>query len=128
MSTIALVFEGSSRGEPGAGFGSYAIVKGNQRTLTHLEFGDGMTSQEAGYDTLITALRTLLRQEKAPAEVSLEIRTTNHLIVNQVKGSWVVREAQLKARRDQVVDLLQRFGSASLIRVTRDQAARLMTR
>lgn len=128
MVKIMLVFDGGSRGEPGAGFGSYAVVKDNQRTITRLEFGDGMTSQEAGYDTLINALQMLIRQEKTPGDISLEIQTSNHLIINQVNGSWEAHEARLKTRRTQVVDLLRQFGTASLKRMTRDQVSRMLTR
>ncbi len=128
MAKITLVFDGGSRGESGAGFGSYAFVRDNQHTVTRLEFGDGMSSVEAGYDTLINALQTLIRQEKSPADVLLEIHTANHLIINQVKGSWEAREAPMKARRNQVADLLRQFGAAKLVRVTRDQVSRMLMR
>lgn len=125
MLKILLVFEGGSRGSPGAGFGSYAIIKNNQRTITRLEFGSGMTGPEAEYDTLINGLETLIGQEN-PAETVLEIRCTSQLIVNQVKGTWRVSGEGLVSRRDRARDLLRRFKGYSLKRKTRDQIRRLL--
>jgi ribonuclease HI len=128
MVRISIVFDGSSRGNPGSGYGSFAITKDNQRTVTYLEFGGGMTSHEAGYDTLITALRTLMRQEKTPGDIALDVRSSNPLIVNQVKGSWEARESRMRTRRDQARELLAQFGSVSLTRVSREQVERMLTR
>ncbi len=128
MAKITLVFDGGSRGNPGAGFGVYAVLKNNQRTVTCLEFGGRMTSHEAGYDTLITALRTLIRQEKTPGEIALEVQTSNPLIINQVRGSWEAREKRMKVRRDQVSDLLAQFGSVLLTRVSRQHVSQMLIR
>ncbi len=122
MSKVVLVFDGGSRGNPGAGYGSYAIVKGSQRTITRLEFGAGMTNPEAEYDTLITALKTLLRQESA-ATTALEIRTSSQLVVNQVGGTWKARDVRMQSRRDQVKGLLGQFKSFSITHISPDQVA-----
>ena len=56
-SDYLLVFDGGSKGNPGPGYGSYAITRtrdGAQR-LERLEFGDGYTNNEAEYDNLIAA-------------------------------------------------------------------------
>jgi ribonuclease HI len=122
MSKVVLVFDGGSRGNPGAGYGSYAIVKGSQHTITRLEFGAGMTSPEAEYDTLITALKMLHRQEPVGTTM-IEVRTSSQLIVNQVKGTWQARDARMQSRRDQVRGLLSQFKSFSIIRVLPEQVA-----
>ena len=127
MSTIVLVVDGSSRASDGGGYGSFAIIKNNQRTVTHLEFGGRMTSHEAAYDTLITALKTVLRQELA-AEMSLEIQTPSSLIVHQIKGTWATREQRLIARRDEVHRLAASFASMTIAHIPREQANRLLAR
>ena len=120
MSKVVLVFDGGSRGNPGAGYGSYAIVKGSQHTITRLEFGAGMTSPEAEYDTLITALKTLLRQEPVGA-TTIEVRTSSQLVVKQVKGTWKARDTRMQSRRDQVQGLLGQFKSFSITHISPEQ-------
>jgi len=123
---ITLAFDGGSHDGTGSGFGSYAIVKGAKRTVTRIEFGGGMTSHEAGYDTLIMGLKTLIRQER-PAEVALEIQTANQFIVNQVNGRTDQLDARMQNRRDQVASLLQQFASYNMIRVSPDRSAQMLT-
>ncbi len=127
MSNLVLVFDGSSRASDGGGYGVFAILKNQQRTVTHLEFGGRMTTHEAAYDTLITALKTVLRQESA-AETALEIRTPASLIVHQMKGTWATREQRLIARRDEAQGLIAAFASMTITRISREQAKRLLAR
>lgn len=119
MLKVTLVFDGGSRGNPGAGYGSYAVIRNNQQTVTHLEFGRGMTAHEAEYDTLITALETLSRQENV-AHLALDIHTTSQLILNQLKGTWKAKTGRLLARRDRTLELLAAFKSYTLHQATPD--------
>jgi ribonuclease HI len=125
MVKVLLVFDGGSRGDTGAGFGSYAIIQNNQRTITRLEFGNGMTPHEAGYDTLLTALEVLARQEN-PADITLEIQTASQLVVNQVKGTWKARTSRLSTRRDRVCEMSRRFKSFTLTRASREQVKQML--
>ncbi len=127
MSKIVLVFDAASSGSRGNGSGSYAIIKGNLRTVTRLEFGNGMTAHEAQYDTLITALEMLVRQESA-GETVLEIRSPSQLVIRQVLGIWQTREAHLRTRLDRVRELLRHFKSATLAYIPREQANNLLAR
>ena len=57
-----LIFDGGSKGNPGKGYGSYAIIRtqdGAQR-VERVDFGDGYTNNEAEYDSLIAGLQDLL--------------------------------------------------------------------
>lgn len=127
MSKIVLIFDAASSGSRGSGSGSYAIIKGNLRTVTRLEFGNGMTVHEAQYDTLITALETLTRQEPA-GETILEIRSPSQLVIRQVLGIWQAREAHLRTRLDRVRELLRHFKAATLAYIPREQASSLLAR
>jgi hypothetical protein len=122
---ITLAFEGGSREGLGSGFGSYALVKGNQRTVTRLEFGNGISSQDAVCDTLIMALKALARQE-APSQVALEIKTSNQGLVNLITCPADALEPRIKAKHDQVMNLLQLFGSYQVVRTSREQAAQFL--
>src|SRR5215510_12788812 len=52
-----IVFDGGSRGNPGAGYGSYAVFEGTQPApVQRLEFPGSLTNNEAEYHTLLAAL------------------------------------------------------------------------
>jgi ribonuclease HI len=127
-----LIFDGGSRGNPGWGYGSYALTRvqdGAQR-LERLELGDDYTNNEAEYDVLIAALRDLIgRIEKAgrqPAEFSLEVRGDSTLVIRQVQGRWKAREPRMRQRRDACQRLLQRFAAAELKIQPREESVRVL--
>jgi len=90
-----LIFDGGSRGNPGPGYGSYALIKptgsadlpelaepsalsARSADVVRLDFGARMTNNEAEYDTLIAALEDLIARitqaGRNPAEFSVEVR------------------------------------------------------
>jgi ribonuclease HI len=129
---IVLVFDGGSRGNPGWGYGSYAIQRasdGAQR-LERLDLGDGYTNNEAEYDTLIAALQDLIRRLEAtgrdPGEFALEVRGDSALVLNQVEGRWKAKEPRMRQRRDQCWGLLRRFGAVTLTAQPREESVRVL--
>jgi ribonuclease HI len=127
-----LIFDGGSKGNPGWGYGSYAITRtqdGAQR-LERLDLGDGYTNNEAEYDTLIAALQDLIgRVEEAgrePQEFGLEIRGDSTLVIRQVQGKWQAKEPRMRARRDSCLRLLRRFGSVELKTQPREESVRVL--
>lgn len=127
-----LTFDGGSKGNPGRGYGSYAItrVKDGFQRLERLDLGDRYTNNEAEYDTLIAALRDLLgRIDKAgrdPQEFSLEVRGDSTLVINQLQGRWKIREPRMKERVDRCRPLLQRFGMVDLQTQPREESVRVL--
>jgi len=127
-----LTFDGGSRGNPGFGYGSYAITRvqdGAQR-LERLELGDDYTSNEAEYDTLIAALQDLIQRiEEAgrePQEFLLEVRGDSALVINQLQGHWKAKEPRMRVRRDRCWRLLQRFGAVALKAQPREESVRVL--
>ncbi len=127
-----IVFDGGSRGNPGQGYGSYALTRlqDGARRLERLEFGGGYTNNEAEYDTLIAALQDLVQRiEEAgrrPEEFSLEIRGDSALVINQLQGRWKAKEARMAERRDRGRELLRRFGSVTLKAHPRAESVRVL--
>jgi ribonuclease HI len=127
-----IVFDGGSRGNPGQGYGSYALTRlqDGARRLERLEFGGGYTNNEAEYDTLLAALQDLLQRiEEAgrkPGEFSLEIRGDSALVINQLQGRWQAKEARMAERRDRGLKLLRRFGSVTLKAQPRAESVRVL--
>lgn len=117
---VRVVFDGGSKGNPGAGYGSYALQWPGQAQpeVVRLQFDGRMTNNEAEYDTLIAALRDLLARaaaaQVAASQVYVDIWGDSQLVVNQVNGSWKINKPHLLARCNQVRELLQQFGFAAL--------------
>lgn len=116
---IHIVFDGGSRGNPGQGYGSYALDwPGTPQQVIRLQFGDQVTNNEAEYDTLIAALEGVVKrlqdQDADPQTAGVEIRGDSQLVINQVRGQWKCNHERLRVRRDRVRELLQQFGRWTL--------------
>jgi ribonuclease HI len=127
-----LVFDGGSRGNPGWGYGSYAITRTADRAkrLERLDLGDGYTNNEAEYDTLIAALGDLIaRIEEAgrqPGEFRLEVRGDSALAINQIDGRWKAKEPRMRERRDRCRRLVGRFGGVVLKTQPREESVHVL--
>ncbi|GAB4529094.1 MAG: hypothetical protein Kow0063_05810 [Anaerolineae bacterium] len=126
-----VVFDGGSEGNPGFGYGSYAVIArdGRQR-VRRLDFGGDMTSNEAEYDTLIAALQDVSERVEAagkrPADFSVEVRGDSRLVLRQVRGDWKAREERMRHRRDMVRSLLSRFGGYRLVEQPREETVKVL--
>jgi ribonuclease HI len=127
-----LVFDGGSKGNPGWGYGSYNITRvadGAQRT-ERIDLGDGYTSNEAEYDTLIVALKDLTGRievaDRQPDEFHVEVRGDSALVINQLAGRWEARDPRMVERRDRVRALLDRFADAALVAQPREESVRIL--
>ena len=128
---IRIVFDGGSRGNPGQGYGSYALDwPGQPRQIIQLNFGDLVTNNEAEYDTLIAALeavhRRLLEQQIEPRSAALSIRGDSLLVCNQVRGNWRCKEPRLKSRLEKARALLSSFGNATLDHHPREKSVKIL--
>ena len=127
-----LVFDGGSKGNPGLGYGSYAItrVQDGARRLKRLRFGDGYTNNEAEYDTLIAALQVMVARIEAagrqPGEFSLEVRGDSALVINQLQGKWKAKEPRMRERRDRCLFLLRHFDAVRLKAQPREESVRIL--
>lgn len=127
-----LVFDGGSKGNPGLGYGSYAVTRvqdGAQR-LERLTFGEGYTNNEAEYDSLAAALEDLLdtiqNAGRQPQEFALEVRGDSALVLNQLQGKWQAKEPRMKRRRNQCLRLLRRFGQIEFRPQPREAIVRVL--
>lgn len=127
-----LIFDGGSLGNPGPGYGSYLLVRnrdGKSRTQ-RLDFQEEMTSNEAEYRTLIAGLEdlvsTIRKVGRSPQGFSLEVRGDSRLILYQVARRWKTKKPHLMPLRDKVEELLEGFGSITLIWQRRDKSERVL--
>ena len=126
----AIVFDGGSEGNPGRGYGSYAIVVQDKRDIKRLKFGDDMTNNEAEYATLMHALDDVQgrieRASRLPEEFSIEVRGDSALVLKQVSGEWKAKDEQMRLMRDSVRRSLQRFKANRLTAQPREETVRLL--
>lgn len=128
---VVVIFDGGSRGNPGQGYGSYALRwPGQAQQIVQLRFGDRVTNNEAEYDTLIASLEAILQRladsGAASKTAKVEVRGDSLLVINQVKGLWEAKEARLQVRRDRVRELLEAFGSWQLIHHDRQNSVQTL--
>ncbi len=120
MTDYTIIFDGGSLGNPGQGYGSYALRRNRDAKLRkrRLTFGEEDTSNQAEYQALIAALEdlaeTIQKAGRSPHDFSLEIKGDSKLIIHQLEGSWKTKSLRLMELRDRVEELITRFGSVEL--------------
>lgn len=123
-----VVFDGGSLGNPGQGYGSYALFEGNRPgAAQRLTFPGSLTNNEAEYMTLLAALRALLDRLGDDAEGrTLEVRGDSALVIQQVLGAWKAKDDRMRALRDEVRALLRRFSRWRLVQQPRQDTVRVL--
>jgi ribonuclease HI len=125
-----LVFDGGSHGNPGPGYGSYALARGEERPrIVRLEFGE-MTNNEAEYETLIAGLQGLAERIQAgnasPADASVEARGDSALVIHQINGTWKAKDDRMRALRNRGRKLLTLFKEHRLVLQGREESVRVL--
>jgi ribonuclease HI len=98
--------------------------------VVRLDFGGAMTNNEAEYDTLIAGLSDLVQKltdaKRSPSEFSIEVTGDSYLVINQVSGVWKAKDERMRARRNQVRELLNRFAGYRLGIQPRQESVRVL--
>jgi ribonuclease HI len=128
---LDVVFDGGSRGNPGQGYGSYMVQSpGRRPVVKRVEFGDNYTNNQAEYDSLIAALEYIINRldvtNRSPEQVALDIKTDSDLVVNQLQGTYKVKEGGLKPRHARALELLDQFGAWMVTWHPREESVRLL--
>jgi len=113
------------------GFGSYHLEsRTGQKQVIRLEFGRGVTNNEAEYRTLIAGMKDLVgriqRAGKNPSDYSLLVHTDSQLMVGQLTQGWQIKAANLRPLVDEARSLVQAFGRCDLVKVPRDEIVRVL--
>jgi len=128
---FVLVFDGGCIGNPGAAYGSFRLERTGTPPMQvqRLKFGRG-TNNEAEYKALlggIEAVRRLLAGEGLrPADVELEVRGDSRLVLEQLRGTWRVKNARLAELHRQADELLQGFAHVRLVHQDRSRSVRIL--
>lgn len=125
-----IVFDGGSRGNPGQGYGSYAVRVRGKAEVKRLNFGGDMTSNEAEYATLLQALDDVQgrieRELKLPEDFSLEVRGDSALVIHQISGEWHAKDRRMRLLRDSVRRALNRFKANRLTHQPRAETVKVL--
>lgn len=132
MADYTIVFDGGSRGNPGVGYGSYALRRNRDGKLRkrRLNFGEQVTSNQAEYQALIAALEDLIgtirKARRTPKDFSLEIKGDSRLVLHQLEGSWKTKSLRLMPLRDRAEELLAELGSYELVWQPREDSVEIL--
>jgi ribonuclease HI len=113
---FTIVFDGGSLGNPGLGYGSYEIAgRGDVSAAQRIEFGQGLTNNQAEFHALIAALEELLRRTGSEARsLRIAVRGDSQLVIRGLTGEWKVKHPGLQPLHRQALELLRRFGSVDI--------------
>ena len=126
-----ITFDGGSLGNPGKGYGSYRITDASgPRQVVRLDYsphGEIVTNNQAEYRTLIAALHQI-SSEVSPRQNQVRVRVVgdSQLVLNQLKGSWKVKNADLKPLHAQASELIKAFENVELSWRGRDWAVEVL--
>lgn len=112
--------DGGARGNPGpAGIG--AVLTDDQgEVIGEIAQGIGETTNNvAEYAALITGLELALDLGVTEVDIAMD----SELVVNQLKGSWKIKNDRLRALAVKAQGLMNRFDSATIKHVAREQNA-----
>lgn len=131
LDTYRIVFDGGSLGNPGHGYGSYAIDGPGgyaaKEKLSYADRGDRVTNNEAEYLTLIGALERLAGDLGGRAgRVRVSVRGDSQLVISQLRGVWKVRKEELKPLHYRASLLLDRFGRFELAWQPRSETVKVL--
>jgi ribonuclease HI len=126
-----IVFDGGSLGNPGRGYGSFAIQGPAgydvHEQLDFAQLGDRVTNNEAEYLTLIGALDRLARDlGDDVTRTHVSIRGDSQLVINQLLGAWKVRKDELKPLHYRASELLNRFARFDVAWQPRAQTVKVL--
>lgn len=123
-----VLFDGGSLGNPGRGYGSFALRRADEpwSTPVRLEFGDHLTNNEAEYRSLIAALENLIQALEDPTQVDLEILGDSQLVIFQLEGKWRVRAPNLVPLHRAAQRLASRFGQVRYTWQPRARTVRIL--
>jgi len=125
-SLYEIVFDGGALGNPGKGYGSYIVSQGGA-DIQHVrhEYGDNVTNNQAEYQTLIKALSWLVSTlGPAAGEASVNVNGDSQLVLNQLLGTWKVKNEGLRPLHRDASELMRRFRKVSLVWHSRNNSVK----
>ncbi len=127
---VQIIFDGGSLGNPGQGYGSYALTGDVQWEPVQIEYPGVLTNNQAEYLTLIASLQglrsILTASNRSLDSVNLEIRSDSKLLVEQMNGRWKVKNPGIRILHRIASELTRAFGKSSIAWHSRSESVRVL--
>ena len=116
-----LQFDGGSRGNPGVGGAGAVLYKNNQEQWSETFYlGDNVTNNQAEYKGLIGGLKHVSTLDLP----NLLVEGDSNLVINQVSGTWKVKNDELKILHDEVQEYINKIKDISFQHIPRNENKR----
>ena len=114
---IIIYSDGGSRGNPGSSAAAYVIeTQGGEVVEKGGQFLGITTSYQAEYHGLLLGLERALEL----GYLRLEYRLDSLMVVNQMKGIYVVKNRELWPINERIIDLLTQFEEVKFVHIRRE--------
>ena len=116
-----LQFDGGSRGNPGVGGAGAVLYKNNQEQWSKTFYlGDNVTNNQAEYKGLIGGLKHVSTLDLP----NLLVEGDSNLVINQVSGTWRVKNDDLKILHDEVQEYINKIKHIRFQHIPRNENKR----
>jgi ribonuclease HI len=115
-SSLEIYIDGASRGNPGRS-GAGIVIKETNGSIHKIKKNLGiLTNNQAEYEALINALKAA----KGLKKNHLKIYSDSLLLVNQMNGSWRIRNPDILALSKKARSLIKGFEEVEIIHIPRE--------
>ena len=116
-----LQFDGGSRGNPGVGGAGAVLYKNDQEEWSKTFYlGDNVTNNQAEYKGLIGGLKHVSTLDLP----NLLVEGDSNLVINQVSGTWRVKNDELKILHDEVQEFINKIKDIRFQHIHRNENKR----
>jgi len=116
-----LQFDGGARGNPGVGGAGAVLYKNDQEEWSNKSYlGDNITNNQAEYKGLICGLKHVSTLDLP----NLLVEGDSNLVINQVSGTWRVKNDELKILHDEVQEFINKIKDIKFQHIPRKENQR----
>ncbi len=115
-SSLEIYIDGASRGNPGRSGAGIFIKDTNGGIQSIKKYLGILTNNQAEYEALINALRAAKELKKT----HLKIYSDSLLLVNQINGTWRVRDSNIQALFKKAKSLIKGFKQVEIHHISRE--------
>ena len=116
-----LQFDGGSRGNPGVGGAGAVLYKNdNEEWSNTFYLGDNVTNNQAEYKGLIGGLKHVSTLDLP----NLLVEGDSNLVINQVSGTWRVKNDELKILHNEVQEFINKIKDIRFQHIPRNENKR----
>jgi len=119
MPKVIIYTDGGARGNPGPAAAGAVILDGDQKIELKKYLGDDRTNNWAEYEAVALALQEAKKHGLANREI--EVRMDSKLVVEQISGTWKIKEPNLKTQAAAVRALLFDFPQNRFVHIPREE-------